>query len=50
MGGKYVVAYNGSFEFDDGIIVPYEYGEVIPSYEEEGIPALNVDLNSEAFN
>lgn len=50
LGGKYIVTGSGAFEFDNGEIKAYEHGVIVPSFEEEGIPALNVDLTSEAFN
>ncbi|MBQ8781054.1 MAG: hypothetical protein IJZ72_05225 [Oscillospiraceae bacterium] len=50
LGGQYIVTGAGAFEFDNGMIVPYENGVIVPSFEYEGIPALNVDLTSEAFN
>ena len=50
LGGKYIVTGTGAFEYDNGEIKPYEHGTIVPSFEEEGISALNVDLTAEVFN
>ena len=48
IGGKYILVCGEAFEFDNGIFIPY--GSIIPSFEEDAVPALNVNLNAEDFS
>ena len=50
VGGKYILTYKGVFVIEDGMLVPYENGEIVPSFEEEGVPALNVNIDSEEWS